>query len=142
MNRTCQSAVGFLAAVVLIPALASAQGKALALGENGDVELTAVTSIGPVTLQPGHYRLQYHEQDGRHYLIVKVRKEERRAGRDYGIGSGTEVARVACMLVPLGQKSSDTRLFLKADPDGTSRVTQIRIQGEAAGHIIALGPQG
>lgn len=142
MTRTHQIAVGFLAAVVLIPALASPQGKALALGKNGDFELTAVASIGPTTLQPGHYRLQYSEQDGRHYLIVKARKEERRGGRRYGVGSGTEVARVDCVLIPLGQKSSDTRLFVKTDPDGTSRITQVRIQGEAAAHVIALEPKG
>lgn len=142
MNRTCQIAVGFLAAVMLIPALASAQGKALALGKNGDLELTAVASIGPAVLQPRHYRFQYLEQDGRHYLVVKARKEERRGGRRYGVGSGAEVARVECVLIPLGQKSRETALFVKADPDGTSRITQVHIQGEAAAHVIALEPKG
>lgn len=142
MNRTCRIAVGFLAAVVLIPALASAQGKAFGLGKNGDVELRAVTSIGPATLQPGSYRFQYLEQDGRHYLVVKARKEERRDGRGHGVGSGTEVARVVCLLVPLGQEVRETALVLKTDPDGTGRITEIRIRGEAAAHVIALEPKG
>ncbi len=142
MNRTCRIAADFLAAVMLIPALASAQGKALGLGKNGDVELTAVASIGSTALQPGSYRFRYLEQDGRHYLIVKAREQERRGGRRYGVGSGTEVARVECVLIPLGQKIRQTKLLLTTDPDGTSRIAQIQIKGEAAGHVIALGPKG
>ena len=51
MTRTRRIALGSLAAVMLIPGLVSAQAKALGLGKNGDVELRAVTTIGPATLR-------------------------------------------------------------------------------------------
>ena len=139
MNRTCQVAVGF-ATVVLMPALALAQGQALGLGNNGDVELRGVTSIGPVTLEPGHYRFQYLEQGGRHYLVVKVRRQGRLDGARHGVGPGAEVARVECVLVPLAQKSRDTMLFLKTDLDGTPSITRVRIKGETADHVIPPQP--
>jgi len=142
MNRAHQFAVGFAAAGMLVPVLASSQGTALGLGKNGDVELKVVASIGPATLEPGHYRFQYLEQDGRHYLVVKARREGRLDGARHGVGPGTEVARVECLLVPLGQKNRDTAMVLKTDVDGTSSITRIRIKGETVDHVVAPQPKG
>lgn len=143
MNRTWRMAVGVLAALALMPGLAPAQGKAFSLGKNGDVELTTAASIGSTTLPPGQYRFQYVEEDGRHDLAVRMRPEERSyGGRRYGVGPGTEVARIPCLLMPRGQKIRQTSLVLKTEPDGTTRITEIRIRGEAASHVIAREPKG
>lgn len=131
-----------LAMLLLIaPSLAAAAPEPVPIGKNGDVELSKPARIGDVTLQPGFYRLQHQEQDGNHVLVVKQRTAERRGRQSYGVGPGTEIARVPCQVVPLDKKTSGTELHLRNEPDGSTAITQIRIRGERSSHVLALEPK-
>jgi carbamoyl-phosphate synthase small subunit len=65
------------------------------------------------------------------------------AAYDYGIKFNIlrNLMRVGCrvMVYPAAYPAED---ILKTDPDGTGRITEIRIRGEAAAHVIALEPKG
>ena len=127
--------------LLAVPSLAAAAPEPVPIGKNGDVELSKPARIGDVTLQPGFYRLQHQEQNGNHVLVVKQRAAERRGGQSYGVGAGTEIARVPCQVVPLDKKLSRTELHLQNEPDGSTAITQIRIRGERSGHVLALEPK-
>lgn len=120
---------------------AIAQPAPVAIGKNGDVELTQPTRVGTMTLEPGHYRLQHQMQDGAHFLVIKRRAERQTGSMHEATGPGEEVARVACEVVALNAKVKETSLYLRREPDGTSVITQIRIRGERGGHVIALEPK-
>ena len=126
----------------------SAQTASLPIGKNGDVELTEPTGLGSTVIQPGHYRFKHAMQDGQHYLVVsrqqKVTPGPSGSGSTthYGAGNGTEVARVPCEIVQLDARSKATELHTRKQADGSQVITQIRIQGEGAGHLLALEPKG
>ena len=124
-------------------AVAAAQTATIPIGKNGDIELTQPTALGTTVLKPGHYRLKHAMQDGQHFLIIS-RQQMRmlRGGQHFATGGGTEVARVACQLAPLDANIKDTELHTRRLPDGSHVITQIRIRGEGAGHLISLEPKG
>lgn len=119
-----------------------AQTASVPIGKNGDVELTEPTSLGTAVLKPGHYRFKYATQDGQHFLVVSHQQTQSlRGGQHYATGGGTEVARVPCDVVQLDRKVKDTELHTRKQPDGSRVITQIRIRGEGAGHLLALEPK-
>ncbi len=134
--------------VAAFGSLVTAAGTAsLPIGKNGDVEFTETVTVGPTVLQPGHYRFKHTVQDGEHYLLIG-RQQMARVGpggagtnEHYGIGKGTEVARIPCTVVPLDRKVKHTEVHIRTEPDGSRTVTQIRIEGEGLGHMLALEPQ-
>lgn len=125
----------------------SAQTASLPIGKNGDVELTEPAALGSTVLQPGHYRFKHAMQDGQHYLVVSRQQTvmsgpgASRTNRHYGVGEGTEIARVPCQLVQLDAKVKEIELHTRKQPDGSRVITQIRIQGEGVGHLLALEPK-
>ena len=132
-----------LALAVLGIGSAAAQSASIPIGKNGDVELTQPSTLGTTVLKPGHYRLKHAMQDGQHFLVVS-RQQMRalRGGQHFAMGGGTEIARVVCQVVPLDAKVKDTALYTCTQPDGSHVITQIRIRGEGAGHLVALEPKG
>ena len=128
-------------ALFLVASLAAAQGTPIAIGKNGDVELTKPARIGTTRLEPGFYRLQHQMQNDEHFLVVKARRKEWRGSRMEATGSGTEVARVPCQVVPQDSKGKGTRLHVRAEADGSDTITQIWIRGERGGHVVTLQPQ-
>ena len=130
-------------ALASLGSLAAAQTTAVPIGKDGDIELTQPTALGATVLKPGHYRLKHAMQDGQHFLVVS-RQQMRmlRGGQHFATGGGTEVTRVACQVVPLDAKVKDTELHTRTQPDGSHVITQIRIRGEGAGHLISLEPKG
>ena len=144
MHRISRVSITALALAVLGIGSAAAQNASIPIGKNGDVELTNPTSVGTTALKPGHYRFKHVTENGADYLVVS-QQQTQRAGRGsdhYATGAGTEVARVVCQVVPLDKKVKDTALYTRTQPDGSRVVTQIRIRGEGAGHLVALEPKG
>lgn len=142
MNPISRVSVIALALAVVGIASAAAQDASIPIGKNGDVELTVLASVGTTALKPGHYRFKHVTQDGVDYLVVSQQRTERSGWQHYATGAGTEVARVPCQIVPLDAKVKTTALYTRTQPDGSRVVTQIRIQGEGAGHLVALEPKG
>lgn len=128
-------------------AVAAAQTASLPIGKNGDVEFTEAVLVGATTLQAGHYRFKHTMQNGQHYLLISRQQMATRqpagagTNQHYGVGKGTEVARVPCDVVPLDAKVKQTELHTRVQPDGSHVVTQIRIEGEGSGHVLVLEPQ-
>ena len=143
MNRISRAFIVALPLAVLGIGSAAAQNPSIPIGKNGDVELTQTSALGTTVLKPGHYRLKHAVLDGQHFLVVR-RQQVRMlsGGQHFATGGRTEVARVACQLVPLGAIAKDTELHTRTQPDGFHVITQIRIRGEGAGHIVALEPKG
>lgn len=127
--------------------VAAAQTTSLPIGKNGDVEFTQAVTVGTTMLQPGHYRFKHTMQDGQHYLLIgrqqMVTPGPAGAGTNqhYGTGKGTEVARLTCELVPVDATVKQTEVHTRTQADGSHAVTQIRIAGERAGHVLVLEPQ-
>lgn len=122
--------------------VSAAQTASIPIGKNGDVELTEPTALGTTTLKPGHYRFKYAAQDGQHFLVVSHQQTQSlRGGQHYATGGGTEVARVPCDVVKLDAKVKNTELHTRKQPDGSRVITQIRIRGEGAGHLLGLEPK-
>ena len=142
MNRISLVSIITLALAVLGVGSAAAQDASIPIGKNGDVEVTAPTAVGTTTLKPGHYRFRHATENGVHYLIVSQQPTRRMGAQHYATGEGTEVARVACQVAPLNATVKATALYTRKQPDGSLVVTQIRIRGEGAGHLIALEPKG
>lgn len=141
MNRPWSIAWAVLAALFMGSSLALAQPAPIAIGKNGDFELTRPARIGTTTLEPGHYRLRHQLQDGNHFLVVDRRGEARRGSMHQVTGPDKEIGRVPCQVITLDEKVRDTALYHRIDPDGTSVITQIRMRGERGGHVIALEPK-
>ena len=141
MYRSIRASAGALAFAVM-GTIGLAQSAPIPIAKNGDVELTQATTLGTTVLKPGHYRFKYAAQDGKHVLVVsQQRTQSLRGGQHYATGGGTEVARVGCDLVKLDAKVKNTELHTRQQPDGSGVITQIRIRGEGAGHLIALEPK-
>lgn len=124
--------------------VAAAQTAPVPIGKNGDVELTETTGLGTTLLKPGHYRFKYATQDGQHFLVVSHQQTQSLRGggsQHYAMGDGKEVARVPCDVVTLDGKVKNTELHTRKQPDGSLVITQIRIRGEGAGHLLALEPK-
>ena len=141
MHRILRASI-FTLTLASLGVVAAAQTSAIPIGKNGDVELAQPTTLGTTVLKSGHYRFKHVTQDGQDYLVVSQQETMRKQRMHYGTGSGTEVARVVCQIVPLDAKVKDTSLYMRNQPDGSRVVTQIRIRGERAGHLIALEPKG
>ena len=141
MHQISRVSIIALALAVLGIGSAAAQQASIPIGKNGDVELTDTTSVGTTALKPGHYRFKHVTQNGVHYLVISQQHTERRGSQHYATGAGTEVARVVCQVVPLDAKVKDTELYTRTQPDGSRVLTQIRIRGEGAGHLVALEPK-
>ena len=140
MNWIFRASVITLAFVAL-GAGAAAQTAPIPIGKNGDVELTEPTNLGTAVLKPGHYRFKYATQDGQHFLVVSHQQTQRSGNQHYGMGGGTEVARVPCDVVQLDKKVRATELYTRKQSDGSRVITQIRIRGEGAGHLLGLEPK-
>jgi hypothetical protein len=124
--------------------VAAAQSASIPIGKNGDVELIEAVTVGPTVLQPGHYRFKHTVQNGQHYLLVGRQQTvaSTAPSRHSGAGGSLEVARIPCQLVQLDGKAKQTELHTRTQPDGSRLLTQIRIEGEGAGHLLTLEPQG
>ena len=141
MNRPWNISWAVLPALFMSSWPALAQSASIAIGRNGDFELTRPARLGTITLDPGHYRLRHQLQNGDHFLVVNRRGEQRRGSTHYVTGPDKEIGRVACQVVTLGEQVRETVLYHRADPDGTSVITQIRMRGERGGHVIVLEPR-
>ena len=137
MHRILPASI-FALTLASLGVVAAAQTAAIPIGKNGDVELAQPTALGTTVLKPGHYRFKHVTQDGQDYLVVSQQEATRKIRTHYGTGPGTEVARVVCQVVPLDGKVKDTALYTRNQPDGSRVVTQIRIRGERADHLVAL----
>ena len=127
---------------VAFATVGGAQTSSIPIGKNGDVELTEPTSLGTTVLKPGHYRFKYATEDNRHFLVVSQQQTQSlRGGQHYATGGGPEVARVACEVVKLDAKVKNTELHTRKQADGSRVITQIRIRGEGAGHLLGLEPK-
>ena len=142
MHQISRVSIIALALAVVGIGSAAAQHTSIPIGKNGDVELTDPTSVGTTALKPGHYRFKHVTENGADYLVVSQQQTQRTRSQHYATGAGTEVARVACQVVPLDKKVKDTALYTRTQPDGSRVVTQIRIRGEGAGRLVALEPNG
>jgi hypothetical protein len=54
--------------------------------------------------------------------------------------TGSAVARVPCQIVTLDKPAGFSFAYWVKGDDGKATITEIRIAGEPAGHIIALKP--
>ena len=117
----------FIAAAAM---LASAQTQSVRIGKTGAIELGQPTRFGTTLLQPGHYEVQHTVVGDRHYVVVRqqVQMDHR------------EVARVPCRVVILDKAARFSFAYWTAGADGNATITEIRIAGEPAGHVIALRP--
>jgi hypothetical protein len=126
-----------VAVLVICAAAVASAVERTSIGKKGSVEFIRPTHIGATLLQPGHYQVQHKIVDGEHYLVVRL-QEMRRDGRVYDVNH--EVARVACRILTVERSPQLTEFYWTKEADGTGTVTQIRIQGEGAGHVIAIEP--
>lgn len=69
---------------------------------------------------------------GDHYLVIRA---VRIMLRTPIARVREEVARVSCQIVPLTDEVANTAMFTSRLPDGTSKLTQLRIRGKTRGHI-------
>ena len=124
-----------------LSAVAAAQTAAIPIGKNGDVELTESATFGTIVLEPGHYRFKHARENGQDLLVVNRQQTTIMRSAHYATGSGTEVARLPCQIVPLDGKVKNTELHTRTQPDGSRIITQIRIRREGASHLIGLEPK-
>jgi hypothetical protein len=129
--------------VVAVAVLASFAGvvtsaaERTSIGKKGSVEFVRPTHIGATLLQPGHYQVQHKIVEEQHYLVVRL---EEVGGDGLVRGASREVARVACRILTVETPPKLTELYWTKEADGTGTVTQIRIEGEGTGHVIAIEP--
>ena len=111
-----------------IPTIGIAQSPLrIPLGKSGELVLATTVRFGDVVLQPGGYRLHHWTvEPARHYVAVLPQ----------GARPGEEVARSPCRIVLLDRKPIQTEVFTRTDPNGTVVVTEVRVRGEAVGHIV------
>ena len=127
--------------------VAVAESDTRPIGKNGDVEFTDAVTVGTTVLQPGHYRFKHSMENGQHYLLISRQQTvipgPAGAGTNqhYGGGKRTEVGRVPCEVVPVDAAVKHTEVHVRTQPDGSRTVTQIRIAGEGASHVLVLEPQ-
>ena len=105
------------------------------------MELTEPATLGTTLLKPGHYRFKHATENGQDLLVVNQQHTTTNRSSHYATGRGTEVSRVPCQIVPLDAKVKSTELHVRKQPDGSRVITQIRIRGEGAGHLIGLEPK-
>lgn len=131
MQRLFRFALAFVLAMLAItPAVSVAQTPlGIPLGKSGELVLTTVVRFGAVALQPGRYRLSHWTGDpAHHYVVIQPQ----------GARPGEGAARALCRIVMLDRNPKATEVVTRTDPDGTVVVTEVRIRGEAVGHIVVL----
>lgn len=147
MKKVVRSAAIGSMLATLFATVAAAQTTSRPIGKNGDVEFTEAVTVGATVLPPGHYRFKHSFQNGQHYLLINRQRMTipgpagAGTNRHYGGGKGTEVARVPCDVVLLDAAVKQTEVHTVRQADGSQIVTQIRIAGEGASHLLVLEPQ-
>ena len=122
-------ALAMLLAVTSLPALAQHGGQAgshdgaIHVGKKGDFRFTTDTRVGDAMLPAGMYQFQ-HKVEGQDHVFV------------FRSQSGKEVARVKCMVEPLGEKAKDTLIYSTKNDAGENVVQQIVVQGENVKHVF------
>jgi hypothetical protein len=137
MRKISWRAIAIASALLALPALASAQPARTPIGKKGEIELNQPTRFGATLLDPGQYEVQHAVVSGRHYVVV--RQQVRRNTESV---TGPEMARVPCRVVTLSKPARFSFAYRALGDDGNAVLTEIRIEGEPAGHIIALKPAG
>lgn len=140
--KLLRSVLSLLFGVVVATASAAFGEDMVHVGKKGEVEFKTPMRIGQSVLPAGHYQFQ-HEMaaDGHHVLVVHSRAMVGGSGPHYGGKTTKEpVARIPCDLAPLDGKASSTGIVYKTGTDGVRELTQVRIAGEQAGHILTLTP--
>lgn len=132
-----------LAVLGMGAAAAAAPTTSRPLGKDGDVAFTEPVVVGITVLAPGHYRFRHVLVEGRHYLIIRRQQTATWASgsgatEHWGQGKGAEIARVVCDVFPLAARVEQTEVYTHTRADGTEAVTQIRIKGESASHLLPL----
>jgi hypothetical protein len=113
-----------VAALVVLPALASAQPAHTAHSPKAEFHLSQPLTVGGETLKPGDYKFQCLTIDGEEVLVVTE------------VDGGREVARVPCKPEPLAKKTDMSELRSVPKPDGSAVLSAIRIKGETVAHRV------
>ena len=117
-------------ALMSLPSLAQHGGQAgghegaIHVGKKGDFTFTTNTRVGDAMLPAGAYQFQHRVEGGEHVFVFKKAQ------------SGKEVARVKCMVEPLGKKAEQTLIYSTKNDAGESAVQQIVVQGENVKHVF------
>lgn len=127
------------AAIVMAVSVIATASERAGIGKTGEIELQRPTHFGATLLPAGHYRVQHQMIEGQHYLVIRHQD----LGRDNVLrDTGHDVAQIRCQIVTFDTAHERTELLWTKNTDGTGTATQIRVQGEGGGHIIALEPSG
>jgi hypothetical protein len=117
--------IGATAAMLALPALASAQPGHSEDSKKVDLHVSRTLAVGATVLKEGDYKVQCKFIDGQHVLVVTSADD------------GSEVARVPCTPEMLDGKPTLTEFRSIIRPDGTSALSAVRIKGDQNGHRVA-----
>jgi hypothetical protein len=92
-------------------------------GAKASLQLFEAIVIGTTTLEPGEYRFQCRNIDGKDYLVVTS-------------SNGKEVVRVPCKPENLEGKITQSDYRTVKRNDGTKALASVRIKGESVAHIV------
>ena len=129
--------LSLLAAVAWIstgtPTLAAERHEELKVGKTGDVNFSAETKVGDITLKPGRYKLQ-HRVEGDDHFVHFTEWTKNSSPPTPGVPKA-HPGEVKCKLEPLPNRVSRTTVYYTAE-DGALRVTRIKIRGENVAHVF------
>lgn len=113
-------------ALLLFPLRAAAQHAGHDAADSPKVTLTVTKTliVGTTILQPGNYKFQCRTFEGRTFLVVT------------SVDTGKELARVPCVKDTLDAAVTDSEYRSIIRDDGKSRLTSVRIKGEAVSHRL------
>jgi hypothetical protein len=123
MKRFIVSAAA-VAALLVWPAIASAQTAHSGDSKKVDLHVSKVITVGTTAIKEGDYKVQCKLIGGEHFLVVTKADD------------GTEVARVPCTPEQLAGKVDMTDFRTVPGTDGTAKLTSVRIKGESEAHRI------
>ncbi len=99
-------------------------GGKIHVGKRGEVNFKSDTRVGDALLPAGAYQFQHIVEGDDHVAVFKK------------AGTGKGVARVKCMIEPLGEKAKQTTIYSAKNAAGENVIQQILVGGENVKHVF------
>ena len=117
--------IAAVAVFVALPHAVFAQDHSEKNSPKAEFTVSKSLVVGTTTLEPGTYKFQCIFADGTHFLIVTS-------------DDGKELARVPCKPEQVSGKITLSDFRSITLPDGTGKLTAVRIKGESVAHRLVL----
>ncbi len=120
----CLRVLGILVSAAILVCAAAAEKNAMGIRDVSHVTFVAPVRVGAALLSPGDYLVR-HTMEGQEHVMVFE-----------SVKSGKVAAKAKCNLVPLTQKSDQTRTVYQMNAANERVLQELVFRGDAAKHVF------